>query len=1007
MLFWWGGVYVNPNGDSNASYREVAIDEKGRLPIVAFPSGATISATEENTLEPGIRVSITEQKVNVQNNSYFEDLTEINKDLYIYKISALMVDSKGKKTEVTTVEKPFTITLPNTQSDTGLCYVGVRYSDSDPWRFCRVTDMDDVTANMTVMRAAVSNIAPKQCTFKLHRLGISFVLVVYDGNNGQVLPETAVDSLAASSTYGIMVKDGKYLDDLEVKGIMKGIKVDSLNPSSFIARITYRNKKKAEASIKANGSTVTQTTTADKTVPGYTYSHSFEVANISDTSLMSQEGQFAFTLNLKDVETENFSSGLLIEFYNKIDSEKILPYAYSEFITVAKVESVTLAVTSDETNIADSEKKLYKWNPSFAISGGFNFSEADKEKIKNAISVSNIESTQVSKVWNGKVLVLSFLQDLQPSTKYTISMKEVKNLEGCTVKPFKDFSFTTVHQMCAYKVVHQQENVANNKFTVFETEELSAAEGSKVTPSVKTYTGFVSPSATTVTLSSNSENEVVYSYKRKVSTVKLQKGTGIASVSGGGKYKYGADVTASCTMLEGYVFDNWTGDETESSFKMPDTDVTMKANGLLAQYPITFNLDGGKQDDNPSGYNPASDTIVILEPVKEGYTFVGWIGSNGDTPQKEVSIKKGSTGAKTYTAVWTLDVYDIVYDLDGGSETANPATYTVISDEITLEQPTKEHYVFVGWTGSNGDTPQKEITIANGSIGNKSYKANWTNEVITYNLKNGVKLELVYRPPGTFMMGSPETEVGRAKNEELPLLAKSVRLETNSSSDIETQHQVTITKGFYIGKFEVTQEQYYSVVGENPSRFQDGNKPVEMVNLDDAEYFCSQLNTKLEWQLPENYYFMLPTEAQWEYACRAGTTTSLNNGTNVQNVDVADPNLDVVGWYRENSKSSIGFTSNVVGQKVPNAWGIYDMHGNVYELCVDNYQEFTNEAVVDPICDYGNMYVMRGGSFDEFSQHCRSANRRQVRPNQRKEFIGFRVVLGYSYYNGSAFQNKR
>ena len=272
-------------------------------------------------------------------------------------------------------------------------------------------------------------------------------------------------------------------------------------------------------------------------------------------------------------------------------------------------------------------------------------------------------------------------------------------------------------------------------------------------------------------------------------------------------------------------------------------------------YPITFDLKGGEFGSgitSPSCYDITSATIVLNKPVRKGYTFEGWTGSNGDTPQKEVSIESGSTGTRSYTANWSLTVFNIAYDLCDGVETTNPTTYTVTTEKITLKEPTKEHYTFVGWTGSNGNTPQKEVSIAKGSTGNKSYKANWKNEIMTFDLPDGIKLELVYCPPGTFMMGSPENEVGRAENEDEPLEMKSARLEVAYSSDIETLHHVTLTKGFYIGKFEVTQEQFYAVMHRNPSHFADGNKPVEALELYDFMEFCNELNGS---QLHSRYLF--------------------------------------------------------------------------------------------------------------------------------------------------------
>ncbi|MBQ3644720.1 MAG: hypothetical protein II961_09000 [Candidatus Riflebacteria bacterium] len=128
-----GGVSAGFQGDSSEiQSRTVRIDSEGRLPTISFPSGATIEASEKNTLQPGIYVTVTEQKISSSNESFFKDITGSNNDYYTYKIVAVL-DSSNKKTDVTTVEKPFVVTLPNTQSETGLCYIGIRNSETDPW----------------------------------------------------------------------------------------------------------------------------------------------------------------------------------------------------------------------------------------------------------------------------------------------------------------------------------------------------------------------------------------------------------------------------------------------------------------------------------------------------------------------------------------------------------------------------------------------------------------------------------------------------------------------------------------------------------------------------------------------------------------------------------------------------------------------------------------------------------------------------------------------------------
>ena len=182
-------------------------------------------------------------------------------------------------------------------------------------------------------------------------------------------------------------------------------------------------------------------------------------------------------------------------------------------------------------------------------------------------------------------------------------------------------------------------------------------------------------------------------------------------------------------------------------------------------------------------------------------------------------------------------------------------------------------------------------------------------------------------------------------------------------------------------------------MGTNPSHnYGVGDEyPVYYVSWDDAMEFCAKLTTaeKAAGRLPEGYEYTLPTEAQWEYACRAETTTALNNGKNLSNRDQC-PEIDEVSWYGYNSDR----TSHPAGEKKPNDWGLYDMHGNVQEWCLDWGDEYPTSPVVDPTGpDIGYSRVLRGGSRANRAYACRSAFRSQFSPDYRANEIGFRVAL--------------
>jgi formylglycine-generating enzyme required for sulfatase activity len=243
-----------------------------------------------------------------------------------------------------------------------------------------------------------------------------------------------------------------------------------------------------------------------------------------------------------------------------------------------------------------------------------------------------------------------------------------------------------------------------------------------------------------------------------------------------------------------------------------------------------------------------------------------------------------------------------------------------------------------------------------------SDKAFWGNPPKEFTNAIGMKLVLI--PAGEFMMGSPETEEPHSPNK-------------------SPQHKVKITKPFYMGATEVTRAQWKAVMGNNPSSgFLGNDLPVETVSWDDCQAFLKKMSAL------EGKTCRLPTEAEWEYACRAGSTTRFNAGDD-------DKVLDSVGWYSGNSERKM----HPVGQKKPNAWGLYDMHGNVWEWCQDWYGEdyYKSSPAADPTGPaQGAKRVLRGGCWLDVPRGCRSAGRGMIDPGYRGGNFGFRVVVSDS-----------
>ncbi len=268
---------------------------------------------------------------------------------------------------------------------------------------------------------------------------------------------------------------------------------------------------------------------------------------------------------------------------------------------------------------------------------------------------------------------------------------------------------------------------------------------------------------------------------------------------------------------------------------------------------------------------------------------------------------------------------------------------------------------------SNGLKTFNFETVTVNSIGQIANRRQGQAQIFTENIGNGVSLDMVAIPGGSFMMGSPNTEAGRSNHEEPP-------------------RTVNISP-FFIGKYEVTQEQYQAVMGNNRSYFKGAKIPVEQVSWKEAVEFCRKLSQKT------GKTYRLPSEAEWEYACRAGTTIPFYFGDTITpdlvNYDGNNPYDGALkGVYRKQTKD--------VGSFPPNAFGLYDMHGQVWEWCSDRYHDNYNGAPTDGSSwetGLDNRRVLRGGSWDDKAVNCRSASRDGNVAGFRYSRIGFRVAI--------------
>jgi formylglycine-generating enzyme required for sulfatase activity len=335
------------------------------------------------------------------------------------------------------------------------------------------------------------------------------------------------------------------------------------------------------------------------------------------------------------------------------------------------------------------------------------------------------------------------------------------------------------------------------------------------------------------------------------------------------------------------------------------------------------------------------------------------------------SVLSGSSAMFSVAATGTAPLF-YQWKVNGSNVGSNSASFT---SDPTLAEATYDVTVTV--TNAVSSATSAAVTLTVGPL------------VVT--LPGSLPLNLTPIPAGTFTMGSPSSD-------------------PDYQSD-ETQHQVTISQNFYMGTYLVTQAQWLAVMGSDPSYFNTGHpsnpptsnlistinpyNPVEQVSYTDittaSTGFLALLNaekTTICPLCPTNYVFRLPTEAEWEYACRAGTATRFYWG----DYGDTDTTINSYAWYTGNS----GGTTKPVGGKTPNAWGLYDMAGNVWEWCQDWYDStyYTPASQTDPVGPIsGSFRVLRGGSWNNNSDYCRSAYRYHVNPDIRVNFIGFRVVL--------------
>jgi len=367
---------------------------------------------------------------------------------------------------------------------------------------------------------------------------------------------------------------------------------------------------------------------------------------------------------------------------------------------------------------------------------------------------------------------------------------------------------------------------------------------------------------------------------------------------------------------------------------------------------------GGCDGDDGNGQKPDTTAPALA---------LSWLQL--DFGAVETSLAFTITNAGTGTLTWT-----ITDDQPWLSASPTSGSTTTGADEVT---------VTVDRTGLSAGSYSGTVTVTPGT-------GSAQDVTVQMSVAGGPAQGFVLLQSGTFTMGSPTGELCRESN--------------------ETQHQVTLTRGVYVGVTEVTQAQWLATMGWNASHFSGPDRPVETVTWYDAVSYCNQrsvadgltpaytisdpsyngvhiISAAVAWNQEADGYRLL-TEAEWEYACRAGSSSAFCNGGISQCYCGSGPYLGLVGWYCGNA----GSQTHDVAQKDPNAWGLYDMHGNVWEWCWDWYGDQGGPAIDPTGPGSGSYRVGRGGCWYSYAQVCRSAYRHHDWPAMRGDAVGLRLA---------------
>ena len=635
------------NTDKNITSKKVIVKANGRFQDIIFPSGTLIKCTEDDTLHEGAVVTATEEKNSAEK-------VESGMPLYVYRISAVLHSSNNLADDVVaaTIKKPLTVSFPN-DTDSGLCYAGIRTDSEDSWRFSFITD--SYIDNPDILSMRLSQNSPNPCTFNLYRLGVEFALFVFK-NEGESNSNVEVDVLIPPEKTLVQIKDKKYAEDLKVKFTLKGLNLGCLIDKNLNARITYRSAKATPSDFKVSSLKIKQETFNDKAVSGV-YAHSFIVPSLKINSTMNNEAVVSYVINIKGISLEDFPNEFIVEIYSRDLGDNIKPFIYTQTFGFETEEKEDTPDKPEQPEQPENPEQPEQTPESYIITYKLNGGELAKINPETYTSAS--ETFTLNNPTKDGYTFIGWTGSNGEEPRIIVKIE--KGSEG-------DKSFTANYAAVEYRITYNlgADNVENNNPTGYNT----ASETFVLSEPIRegyTFIGWSGSNGDTpqlkVSIEKGSTGDKEYRANFSPVSYRIAYTLNDGLVADANPESY--DITSTTITLNNpskdyYNFVGWTGtglnsaSTTLSIVKGSMGDKYYVANYIPINFSIAYELNGGRLTRaNPTSYDITSSTITLNNPIRNGYIFKGWSGTGltGDE-NTSVNIPQGSNGNRSYTANW-------------------------------------------------------------------------------------------------------------------------------------------------------------------------------------------------------------------------------------------------------------------------------------------------------------------------------------------------------------------